>query len=107
VAKRSKDKPSVGGRKYAVRALSAEGIAEAEMIGIERLADHDHDDRQLLVPLVRDGKIIGDEPLEAARERHRRTRAELPMEALKMSRGEPVIETIFSGPYRPPAASTP
>ena len=80
-----------------MRRLTAEGIAEAELIGIDRLADHDHDDRQLLVPLVRAGKIIGDEPLEAARERHQRSRAELPIEALKMSRGEPVIETIFSG----------
>ena len=26
-----------------------------------------------------------------------RSRAELPLEALKMSRGEPVIETIFAG----------
>jgi hypothetical protein len=41
------------------------------------------------------------------RERHLRSRAELPLEALKMSRGEPVIETLFAGsggdtrnPYR-------
>ena len=107
VAKRSKDKPSVGGRKYAVRRLTDEGIAEAELIGIDRLADHDHDDRQLLVPLVRAGEIIGDEPLEAARERHRRSRAELPMEALKMSRGEPVIETILSGSTTPSPVAAP
>jgi hypothetical protein len=31
------------------------------------------------------------------RERHVRSRAELPLEALKMSRGEPVIETHFGG----------
>ncbi len=31
------------------------------------------------------------------RQRHMRSRAELPLEALKMSRGEPVIETLFVG----------
>jgi hypothetical protein len=31
------------------------------------------------------------------RERHVRSRAELPLEALKMSRGEPVIQTLFGG----------
>jgi hypothetical protein len=31
------------------------------------------------------------------RERHLRARAGLPLEALKMSRGEPVIETVFPG----------
>ena len=31
------------------------------------------------------------------RERHLRARPELPLEALKMSRGGPVIETVFPG----------
>jgi hypothetical protein len=46
-------------------------------------------DRPLLVQLVNGGKIVGDE--STMRERHLRARAELPLEALKMSRGEPVI----------------
>ena len=66
------------------------------MLGVGAPADHDHDDRELLVPLVAGGDIVGEEPLEQARERHRRARAELPLEALKMSRGEPVIETVYS-----------
>ena len=97
VAKKSTDKASIGGRKYAVRRLSADGIAEAELIGISAPAPNDGDDRALLVPLVTGGEIVGDETLETARERHQRVRAELPIEALKMSRGEPVIETILSG----------
>ena len=32
-----------------------------------------------------------------AGERHLRARVGLPLEALKMSRGEPVIETVFPG----------
>ena len=52
-------------------------------------------DRPLLVQLVNGGKIVGDE--STMRERHLRARAELPLEALKMFRGEPVIETVFPG----------
>ncbi len=95
VAKKSKDKISVGGRKYALRRLSSDGVAEAEVLGIGRLADNDGNDRQLLVPLVRDGEIVGRESLEASRERHLRSRAELPLVARQLSRGDPVIETIF------------
>jgi nicotinate phosphoribosyltransferase len=97
VAKKSTDKISVGGRKYAVRRLSADGVAEAELIGVGAVPRHDSDDRELLVPLVRGGEVVGDEPLSASRERHRRSRAELPMEASKMSRGEPVVETLYAG----------
>ncbi len=96
VAKKSIDKTSIGGRKYAARRLSAEGVAEVELIGINQPATIDHDDRALLVPLVRSGEIVGERSLEEARERHRRSRAELPIEALKMSRGEPVIDTVYS-----------
>ena len=42
----------------------------------------------------RDGEVVGREPLEAARERHLRSRAELPLVARQLSKGEPVIETI-------------
>ena len=47
--------------------------------------------------MVDAGEIVGDESLETMRQRHLRSRAELPLEALKMSRGEPVIETVFVG----------
>jgi nicotinate phosphoribosyltransferase len=98
VAKKSTDKISIGGRKYALRRLSAAGVAEAEVIGLGAPPPGDHDDRELLVTLVRDGEVADEEPLEVARERHFRSRAELPQEALKMSRGEAVIETIFVDP---------
>ena len=96
VAKKSTNKISVGGRKYALRRLSEQGTAEAEMIGIGASPSADSNDRRLLVQLVDGGKIIGEESLDTSRERHRRARAELPLEALKMSRGEPVIDTIYS-----------
>jgi nicotinate phosphoribosyltransferase len=97
VAKKSVDKVSVGGRKYALRRRSADGVAEAEVIGIGTPAVNDGDDRELLVPLVRDGEVVGREPLEAARERHAASRSELPPAAAQMSRGEPVIPTLFEG----------
>ncbi|MBB3041080.1 nicotinate phosphoribosyltransferase [Nocardioides soli] len=94
VAKRSVDKPSVGGRKYALRRRSATGVAEAEVVGVGHRPVDDGDDRPLLVPLVRAGEVVGREPLPAARERHLSARAELPVAVQQMSRGEPVIPTI-------------
>jgi nicotinate phosphoribosyltransferase len=94
VAKRSKDKASVGGRKYALRRRSPSGTAQAEVIGIGTPPVDDGDDRALLVPLVRGGEVVGREPLESARERHRTALAELPRAVQMMSAGEPVIETV-------------
>ena len=108
VAKKSTDKVSVGGRKFALRRFNDRGVAELELIGIGAPPVGDHNDRELLVPLVRGGEILVEEDLAAARERHRRSRAELPLEAWKMSRGEPVIDTAYldehgslDNPYAP------
>jgi nicotinate phosphoribosyltransferase len=95
VAKKSKDKISIGGRKWAMRRLSSAGVAEAEVIGVGKPPENDGDDRELLVPLVRDGEVVGREPLDAARDRHAFTRGELPHTAEQMSKGEPVIPTQF------------
>jgi nicotinate phosphoribosyltransferase len=107
VAKKSVNKISIGGRKYALRRLSEEGTAEAEIVGVGVPPEGDNNDRPLLVQLVESGKIVGEESLETIRQRHLRSRAELPLDARKMSRGEPVIETIWAGtddlrsdPYR-------
>ena len=102
VAKKSKDKISVGGRKYALRRRDAQGLAEAELVGVGTPAENDGDpstglrtgDRELLVPLVQSGEVVGREPLEEARQRHAASRDELPMPAHQMSRGEPVIPTV-------------
>jgi nicotinate phosphoribosyltransferase len=97
VAKKSVDKISVGGRKYALRRRTADGVAEAEVIGIGTPARDDGDDRALLVPLVRDGEVVGRESLETARERHVLSRGELPSAAQQMSKGDPVLPTLFEG----------
>ena len=55
---------SVGGRKYALRRRSADGVAEAEVIGIGDPPVDDGDDRPLLVPLVSGGEVVGRESLD-------------------------------------------
>jgi nicotinate phosphoribosyltransferase len=94
VAKKSIDKLSIGGRKRGLRRLE-DGVASAEVIAIDGTAEGDHDDRSLQVSLVEAGQVVGEEPLDAARDRHERSRAELPISAMKMSRGEPVLETLY------------
>ena len=95
VAKKSKDKMSVGGRKWAMRRLDDSGIAQAEVIGIGERPAGDDNDRPLMVDLVREGELVDRADLRAARDRHAASRAELPQAAAQLSRGEPVIPTIY------------
>ena len=94
VAKQSKDKATVGGRKWALRRLSARGEAEAEVIGTGQIPATGSNARPLMVELIRGGTIVADLTLEAARTRYQQSLAELPPRALQLSRGEPVIETV-------------
>ena len=98
VAKRSADKVSIAGRKWALRQRDADGRARAEVIGVGAPPTDDGDDRPLLTELVVAGRVVGREPLSAARERHLAARAELPPSALQLSRGEPVIPTVYQRP---------
>ncbi len=95
VAKKSKDKVSIGGRKFALRRLSPAGTAQAEVIRIGAPATNDGDDRPLLKPLVKQGEVIGNESLSRAQDHHRVSFAELPIAARSLSRGEAVIDTVF------------
>jgi nicotinate phosphoribosyltransferase len=94
VAKRSVGKPSRGGRKWATRHLGEDGRAISELVTTGEHAPGPYD-RGLLRPLVRDGEIIGHEPLADARARHERALAELPPHAFQLSRGDPAIPTEF------------
>ncbi|HVD63847.1 MAG TPA: nicotinate phosphoribosyltransferase [Lapillicoccus sp.] len=95
VEKRSESKTSVGGRKWALRRLSADGVAEAEVVGIEERPTDDGDDRPLMVDLVRGGELLAPPDLAAARERHAASRAELPAVALRLQRGDVALPTLF------------
>ncbi|MXG25628.1 nicotinate phosphoribosyltransferase [Streptomyces sp. YIM 132580] len=95
VAKKSLGaKSSVGGRKWAARRVDEGGVAEAEVIGTGAVPEGLLG-RELLVELVRGGAVVAREPLEAARERHVSARAGLPMSAMQLSRGEPVLGTEY------------
>jgi nicotinate phosphoribosyltransferase len=100
VAKQSKDKVSVGGRKFALRRRSAAGVAEAEVIGIGRAPTDDGDDRSLLVPLLSGGEVVDPDvaDLQRARSRHIASRDELPAAAHRLQRGEPAIPTVYLDP---------
>jgi nicotinate phosphoribosyltransferase len=101
VAKRSVGKPGRGGRKWAARQLDENGEAVAELVTrADTAADQDQGpggvrQRPLLLPLVQGGEVVGREPLDAARDRHRAALAELPVHALQLSRGYPAIPTVF------------
>jgi nicotinate phosphoribosyltransferase len=97
VAKKSKDKVSVGGRKHAVRRHDADGIAVAEVVSSDPIAPRDGD-RDLVVPLVQAGTVCDHvtpvEALRRARAHHEQARTALPQEAWALSRGECALETV-------------
>jgi nicotinate phosphoribosyltransferase len=109
VAKKSKDKQSVAGRKYALRRRNGRGVAEAELIGIGEAPVDDGDDRALLVPLMAGGEVVDRAALalDVARARHAASRAELPAAAHRLQRGEPAIPTVFEAPSPGDAGRSP
>ncbi|MGX1882760.1 nicotinate phosphoribosyltransferase [Streptomyces sp. NPDC055287] len=96
VAKRSTGgKTSIGGRKWAARRADAYGVAEAEVVGTGPVPP-ELAGRQLQVELVKGGEVVAREPLDDVRERHVAAREALPMSAVQLSRGEPVIPTEYA-----------
>ncbi|TFD34674.1 nicotinate phosphoribosyltransferase [Cryobacterium sp. TMT1-19] len=106
VAKTSPAKSSVGGRKRAVRRLDSAGIARAEVVligedpaGSTPPAEPSGRDRVLLVPLITDGVIdesyLGAAGTTRARAHHAAVMQELPIEAFRLGRGDPVIPTLY------------
>lgn len=95
VAKKSSAKASVGGRKFPARQL-VDGVAVAEVI---HLSAGEHGGRTLHVPLVVDGDVdpqhLGADGTRRAREHRAAAVAELPPEAARLSRGDPVLPTIY------------
>ncbi len=99
VAKTSRDKVGVGGRKWALRRRDRSGTATAEIVGISHEPQDDGDDRRLLVPLVTNGDIdtdfTGPAAVETAAKHHLACRSELPRVALSLQSGEPAIPTEY------------
>ena len=97
VAKKSANKISVGGRKFPVRTLEG-GVAVEETIHVGK--PDDHGGRPLLVPLIIDGvtddRYRGPAGTTLAREHRASAVAELPQEAFRLGRGDPVIPTVYA-----------
>lgn len=104
VAKASKAKESVGGRKTAARRLDGDGRAVEEVVvdgpdeAVAAWTPEDDDLRALVVPLVTDGAVLpgltGAEGVAAATARHAASRDELPRGARRLSADEAAIPTV-------------
>lgn len=99
VAKQSVQKTSLGGRKIAARELGANGRASAEIIRVGGNEGQASALRPLLVPLMVDGvaveRFCGAAGTRLAREHRAAAVAELPQEAFRLGRGDPVIPTRY------------
>jgi nicotinate phosphoribosyltransferase len=100
VAKKSQAKATVGGRKYPVRSLRGSSIASAETIYVDEPSAAVSGERPLLVPLMTSGtadpRYLGAAGVTLAREHHEQAMGELPEEAFRLGRGEPVIPTVYA-----------
>jgi nicotinate phosphoribosyltransferase len=101
VAKKSDGKPSIGGRKHPVRRLDTSGHAVAEVVHIVEAGDTPDDTgRDLLVPLITEGELhrehLGPAGTLRAREHREAAMRELPDQAFRLGRGDPVLPTIFA-----------
>lgn len=99
VAKRSVHKTNVGGRKYAVRRHDANGVAIAETLSTSGQMQLEPSDRELLVPLVTDGAVnsafTGAAGTLSAKEFHAEAISALPIQGLRLGRGDAAIPTQF------------
>jgi nicotinate phosphoribosyltransferase len=105
VAKVSTQKASVGGRKNAARRLDSTRTAREEIVfigdGPEGEAEFEPGSelRPLMVQLMREGvadpAFLGVEGTRAARAHRAVVMQELPIEAFRLGRGEPVIPTNY------------
>jgi nicotinate phosphoribosyltransferase len=98
VAKKSAAKATVGGLKAPVRSLER-GVAVAETLYLGGKPASSESERPLLVTLMTDGvpnkDYIGAAGTAHARETRAQAFAELPADALRLSRGEPTIPTVY------------
>ena len=105
VAKSSTAKLSVGGRKNAARRLDSTRTAREELIFVGDGPDGEAEFepgstlRPLMVPLMRGGRAdaayTGHAGVVAARAHRAQVMQELPIEAFRLGRGEPVIPTTY------------
>lgn len=89
MAKKSANKASRGGKKRAVR-QTQDGKAVLELIS------DDASGRELQVSYIKNGDLVFKPELSESRTHHQLALSELPVEALRLSRGEAAIPTEFN-----------
>ena len=99
VAKKSAEKATVGGRKHPVRRMNASGRATTEAIHVGESSESAERGRALLVTLIDQGTVdpqyVGPGGVELARVHRADSIAELPDQAFRLGRGEPIIPTLY------------
>jgi len=99
VSKQSAKKTNLGGRKHAVRKHDENKVAYAEHISAQAPEKNNSTDRELLIPMIQDGKLreglTGTAGVESARLHHVVAKQALPSSALRLTKGDPAIPTKF------------
>ena len=97
VQKKSTGKSSIGGRKWPARRHDRSGHAVEEHIYVGAHTPPRDDERPLLVPVVRDGESVHATSLAEARQHCRTSVGALPADAMKLSPGDPALDTRYEG----------
>jgi nicotinate phosphoribosyltransferase len=99
VQKRSSQKESRGGAKEALRLSRPTGTITEEIVyPAGRPPTTEEPYRVLTTPLVRDGRVVADGDLTAARKLVASGLHSLPWEGLKLGPGEPAVPTTTISP---------
>ena len=95
VAKKSKDKASVGGRKHPFREYDAHGIVRAEWFTGQDAPHPGPEARPVQVPLVRGGEVVHRPTLDEVRAFAASTLTSLPADARGVAAGPPYLTTTL------------
>lgn len=95
VAKKSKDKASVGGRKHPFRAYDADGILRTEWFTAQDSPTPADEARPVQVPLVRAGEVVHRPTLDEVRAFAASTLTSLPADARGVAAGPPYLTTTL------------
>ncbi len=98
VVKRSENKATLGGRKFAVRRHKPTGTATEEVVVSQGRPEPEPNDRPLQRPFLTDGEEVPGQPdLAASRAHLAACLVSIPWDGLKLSAGEPAIPVRMVG----------